>query len=83
MVPGSFKCRGVLLLWHLVGQGPAVLAVGAGRVGCVFYFFIISSVLSSFSNVLSLGRRLDMTEILWFRPLYPTGGVLAKYSFTA
>ena len=25
---------GVLLLLHMVGQGPAVLAAGAGRVGC-------------------------------------------------
>ena len=39
MVLGSFQCRGVLLLWHMVGQGPAVLAAGAGRVGCFFYFF--------------------------------------------
>ena len=22
MVMGSFQCRGVLLLWHVVGQGP-------------------------------------------------------------
>ena len=29
MVLGSFQCRGTLLLWHMVGQGPAVLAVGA------------------------------------------------------
>ena len=27
---------GFLLLWHMVGQGPAVLAVGAGRVGFIF-----------------------------------------------
>ena len=43
MVLGSFHCRGVLLLWHIVGQEPAVLAVvgqepavlaaGAGRMG--------------------------------------------------
>ena len=39
MVLGSFQCRGVLLLWHMVGQGPAVLAAGAGRVGYVFFFF--------------------------------------------
>ena len=36
MVLGSFQCQGVLLLLHLVGQGPAVLAAGAGGVG---YFF--------------------------------------------
>ena len=39
MVLGSFQCRGVLLLWHIVGQGPAVLAAGAGQVGCFFLFF--------------------------------------------
>ena len=38
MVLGSFQCRGVLLLWHMVGQGPAVLAAGAGRVGCFLFF---------------------------------------------
>ena len=36
---GSFQCWGVLLLWHMVGQGPAALAAGAGRVGCFFFFF--------------------------------------------
>ena len=43
MVLGSFQCRGVLLLWHMVGQGPAVLAAGAGRLGC---FLFVSSHLS-------------------------------------
>ena len=43
MVLGSFQCWGVLLLWHIVGQGPAVLAAGARHVGC---FFIFSSHLS-------------------------------------
>ena len=62
MVLGSFQCRGVLLLLHIhvVGQGPAVLAAGAGRVGYFFYIFHQSSN----SNVLSFGRRLSMTEIL-------------------
>ena len=41
---GSFQCRGVLLLWHMVGQGPAVLTADAGRVGYIYIFFI-SSVL--------------------------------------
>ena len=36
MVLGSFQCRGVLLLWHMVGQGPAVLSAGVGQVGCLF-----------------------------------------------
>ena len=51
MVLDSFQCRGILLLLHIVWQGPAVLAAGAGRVGYIFN-------LSSISNVLSFGRRL-------------------------
>ena len=39
MVLGSFKCRGVLLHLHIVGQGSAVLAADAGWVGCFFVFF--------------------------------------------
>ena len=26
----KFQCRGVLLIWIIVGQGPIALAVGAG-----------------------------------------------------
>ena len=40
MVLGSFQCRGVLLLLRIVGQGPAVLAAGAGRVGYIYFLFI-------------------------------------------
>ena len=69
MMLSSFQCRGVLLLLHLVGQGPAVFAAGAGRVGYSFYIFHLSSL----SNVLSFGRRLNMTEILSFRLLNPNG----------
>ena len=69
MVLGSFQCQGVLLLLHIVGQGPAVLAGGAARVGYIFYIFHLSSL----PNVLSFGRRLNMTEILWFRLLNPNG----------
>ena len=39
VVLGSFQCRGVLLLLHIVGQEPAVLAAGAGREGYIFIFF--------------------------------------------
>ena len=63
MVLGSFQRRSVrVLLWHMVGQGPAVLAAGAGRVGYVLYIFLISSILSSFSNTSSVGRRLDILK---------------------
>ena len=70
MVLGSFQCRGILLLLHIVRQGPVVLAAGAGRVGYIFFYIFH---LSSLSNVLSFGRRLNMTEILWFRLLNPKG----------
>ena len=62
MVLGSFQCRDILLLLHIVGQGPAVLAAGAGWVGYIYIYFFF--LLSSISNVLSFGRRLNMTEIL-------------------
>ena len=41
MVLGSFQCRGILLHLHIVGQGPAVLAAGAGWVGNIFFIFFI------------------------------------------
>ena len=37
----SFQCCGVLLPLYIVGQGPAVLVAGTGRVGYI-YFFIFS-----------------------------------------
>ena len=33
----NFQCRGVLLIWIKVGQGPTVLAVGAGWVVWTFF----------------------------------------------
>ena len=60
MVLGSFQCRSVLLLWHMVGQGPAMLAAGSGWVDC-FVFFILS-ILSSFFNASSLWRLLDILK---------------------
>ena len=47
----NFQCRGVLLIWIKVGQGPTALAVGAG--GVVWTFFSRLSFLFSFS--ISLG----------------------------
>ena len=35
-----FQCRGVLLIWIIVGQGPVALAVGAGG-GCLDIFALI------------------------------------------
>ena len=36
----TFQCRGVLLVWKSVGQGPTALAVGAGG-GCLDIFTLI------------------------------------------
>ena len=36
----NFKCRGVLLIWIIVGQGPTVLAMGAGG-GCLDIFSLV------------------------------------------
>ena len=36
----NFQCRGVLLIWIRVGQGPTVLAVGAGG-GCLDIFTLV------------------------------------------
>ena len=47
----NFQCRGVLLVWMIVGQGPIALAVGAG--GGVWTFLLSSIFLFSFS--LSMG----------------------------
>ena len=33
----NFQCRGILLIWIIVGQGPTALAVGAGG-GCLDFF---------------------------------------------
>ena len=42
----NFHCRGVLLIWIIVGQGPTALAVGASG-GCLDIFFLsIISLLS-------------------------------------
>ena len=36
----NFQCRGVLLIWIRVGQGPSALAVGAGG-GCLDTFSLV------------------------------------------
>ena len=46
----NFQCRGVLLIWTMVGQGPTALAVGAGRGGLDIF-----SLVYHFSFSLSLG----------------------------
>ena len=52
----NFQCRGVLLIWLIVGQVPTALVVGAG--GGYLEFFL-SSITSLFSLPLS-GRWPDI-----------------------
>ena len=56
----NFQCRGVLLIWIIVWQGPSATAVGAGA-GSLGIFSRLS-FLSPFS--LSLGDGPIETEIL-------------------
>ena len=53
----------------MVGQGPAVLAEVQDR--WAFLIFFISSILSSFSNASSLGRRLDILKYCGLGPYNP------------
>ena len=48
-----FQCRGVLLSWMIVGQGPIALAIGAGG-DCLDIF--LSSITSLFFFPVSGGR---------------------------
>ena len=52
----NLQCRGVLLVWMIVGQGPIAPAVGAGG-GSLDFF--LSSIFSLFFLPLS-GRRPDI-----------------------
>ena len=49
----NFQCRGVLLVWTIVGQGPIALAVGAGG-GCLDIF----SLIYHFSFLSLLGEKI-------------------------
>ena len=59
----NFQCRGILLIWTIVGQGPIVFAVGAGG-GCLDIF----SLIYHFSF---LSPSLWETEILSQRAVKP------------
>ena len=40
MVLGKLSVLGILLIWIIIGQGPTVLAVGAGG-GCLDIFSLV------------------------------------------
>ena len=64
----NFQCRGVLLIWIIVGQGPTVLAVGAGGgyldiFSLVYYFSFLSrsggGVVDNTLDYQSRDRKID------------------------
>ena len=67
----NFQCRGVLLIWITVGQGPTALAVGAGG-GCLDIFTLVYhfSFLISFS--------LSLWETARYRLKYCLKGPLSQ-----
>ena len=76
----NFQCRGVLLIWIIVGPGPTALAVGAGW-GYLDIFFSRLSFLNFFS--LSLKDGPIQTEILSgpLSPKQPTN-ISDSFSFS-
>ena len=63
----NVQCRGVLLIWIIVEQGPTVLTVGSGE-GCLDTFTLVYQF---FTFSLSLGDGPILTEILSKGPLSP------------
>ena len=53
----NFQCRGVLLIWIIVGQGPITLAVDAGG-GCCLGIFSLVYLFSFLSPSLGNGPIL-------------------------
>ena len=56
------------ILLHMVGQGPAVFAAGAGRVGCYIFFHLVYPIFL-FSSV---GRRRDILKYYGLGRYHPS-----------
>ena len=69
----NFQCRGVLLFWMIVGQGPIALAVGAGG-GCLDIFFLI--YLFSFPSP----SLWEILLFVWYFPQFCTSD-MSKYGY--
>ena len=59
MVLGKLPVPGRPTIWKTVGQGPIVLAVGAGG-GCLDIFTLVLSSVLSLLFLPLFGRRLDI-----------------------
>ena len=58
----NFQCRGVLLIWIIVGQGPIVLAVDAGS-GSLDIFSLIYHFSFLFSSLWETARADIITDL--------------------
>ena len=61
MVLVNFQCMDVLLIWIILGQGPTVLAVGAGR--CCLNIFFSLAFHVSFLFVSARRLVIDLTTV--------------------
>ena len=57
----KFQCRGVLLIWIIVGQGPIALAVGAGGGVWTFFSLIYHFSFLSFSQR-AFGAKMTLCQ---------------------
>lgn len=64
-VLGNFQCQDILLIFMFVGQGPSVLAVGAGwfvgRFSLIYPFFSLSLLIQRYHSTVS--RKLSLSII--------------------
>ena len=64
----NFQCRGVVLIWIIIGQGPIALSVGVGK-GCLDIFSLVC--LSFFCVSISSGTARYKLKYCLKGPLNP------------
>ena len=70
----NFQCRGILQIWIREGQGPTVLAVGAGG-GCLDIFSLIYQISQDFLSP-------SLWETAWYRLKYCLKGLISPKQST-
>ena len=76
----NFQCRGVLLIWITVGQGPTAFAIGAGG-GCLAIFYLVyhfSFLSPSFLETARYSLKYRLKGPL--SPKQPTNQALSRIS---
>ena len=73
IVLGKFQCRGVQLIYRIVGQGPIVLDVRVSGRFIYFYIYINLSPIESLFSLCPCGRQVIITiplalnwQFYWF-----------------